>query len=144
VKVFLDANVIFSAAHQQEGRAQSLLLLARAGHCDLLVSGHAVQEARRNLVRKSHSFEKRLEDLLAMAELVPEAPSPLVAWALAQGLPLKDAPILAAAAHANADMLATGDRRDFGHLFGKTLRGVRVVSLAVAVKTVLEHWESNN
>jgi predicted nucleic acid-binding protein len=144
VKVFLDANIVFSAVHQQEGRAQSLLLLARVGHCDLLVSEHALEEARRNLARKSHSFEKRLEDLLAMTEVVAEAPASLVRWALEQGLPLKDAPILAAAMHANADLLATGDRRDFGHLYGKTLRGVRVLSLAMAIKTVLDHWESNN
>jgi len=144
VRVFLDANVVFSAAHQQEGRAQSLLLLARAGRCDLVVSAHGIEEARRNLVRKSHAFEKRLEDLLAMTEVVAEAPAPLVAWALAQGLPLTDAPILAAAAHANADLLATGDQRDFGHLFGKSLRGVRVLSLAMAINAVLDHWESNN
>ncbi|MBI2227153.1 MAG: PIN domain-containing protein [Betaproteobacteria bacterium] len=137
MKVFLDANVVFSAAHQREGRAQSLLLLARAGRCDLMVSAHALEEARRNLTRKSHSFDKRLADLLAMTEVVAEAPAPLVAWALEHGLPLKDAPILAAAVHANADILATGDLRDFGHLFGKSLRGVRILSLAKAIEAVL-------
>ena len=73
-----------------------------------------------------------------MTEVVTEAPAPLVAWALEHGLPLKDAPILAAAAHANADILATGDLRDFGHLFGKSLRGVRIVSLAKAIEAVLD------
>jgi len=138
VKVFLDANVVFSAAHQREGRAQSLLLLARAGRCDLMVSAHALEEARRNLTRKSHSFDKRLADLLPMTEVVAEAPAPLVAWALEHGLPLKDAPILAAAVHANADILATGDLRDFGHLFGKSLHGVRILSLAKAIVAVLD------
>ena len=138
MKVFLDANVVFSAAHQREGRAQALLLLARAGRCDLMVSAHALEEARRNLTRKSHSFDKRLEDLLPMTEVVAEAPAPLVAWALEHGLPLKDAPILAAAVHANADILATGDLRDFGHLFGKSLHGVRILSLAKAIVAVLD------
>lgn len=138
MKVFLDANVVFSAAHQREGRAKSLLLLARAGRCDLMVSAHALEEARRNLTRKSHSFDKRLADLLAMTEVVAEAPAPLVAWALEHDLPLKDAPILAAAVHANADILATGDLRDFGHLFGKLLRGVRILSLAKAIEAVLD------
>ena len=138
MKVFLDANVVFSAAHQREGRAQALLLLARAGRCDLMVSAHALEEARRNLTRKSHSFDKRLADLLAMTEVVAEAPAPLVAWALEHGLPLKDAPILAAAVHANADILATGDLRDFGHLFGKSLHGVRILSLAKAIVAVLD------
>ena len=137
MKVFLDANVVFSAAHQREGRAQSLLLLARAGRCDLMVSAHALEEARRNLTRKSHSFDKRLADLLPMTEVVAEAPAPLVARALERGLPLKDAPILAAAVHANADILATGDLRDFGHLFGKSLRGIRILSLAKAIEAVL-------
>jgi len=138
VKVFLDANVVFSAAHQREGRAQALLLLARAGRCDLMVSAHALEEARRNLTRKSHSFDKRPADLLTMTEVVAEAPAPLVAWALEHGLPLKDAPILAAAVHANADILVTGDLRDFGHLFGKSLRGVRILSLAKAIEAVLD------
>ncbi len=137
MKVFLDANVVFSAAHQREGRAQALLLLARAGRCELMVSAHALEEARRNLTRKSHSFDQRLADLLAMTAVVAEAPAPLVAWALEHGLPLKDAPILAAAVHANADILATGDLRDFGHLFGKSLRGVRILSLAKAIKALL-------
>ena len=138
MKVFLDANVVFSAAHQREGRAQSLLLLARAGRFDLMVSAHALEEARRNLTRKSHSFDQRLADLLAMTEVVAEAPAPLVAWALEHGLPLKDAPILAAAVHANADILVTGDLRDFGHLFGKSLHGVRILSLAKAIVAVLD------
>ncbi len=138
MKVFLDANVVFSAAHQREGRAQALLLLARARRCELMVSAHALEEARRNLTRKSHSFDQRLADLLAMTEMVAEAPAPLVAWALEHGLPLKDAPILAAAVHANADILVTGDLRDFGHLFGKSLRGVRILSLAKAIEAVLD------
>ena len=138
MKVFLDANVVFSAAHQREGRAQALLLLARAGRCESMVSAHALEEARRNLTRKSHSFDQRLADLLAMTAVVAEAPAPLVAWALEHGQPLKDAPILAAAVHANADILVTGDLRDFGHLSGKSLRGVRILSLAKAIEAVLD------
>ena len=60
-----------------------------------------------------------------------------MAWAGGQGLPPKDAPILAAAVHAQADFLVTGDRRDFGHLFGLTLRGVKVVTPAQALAALL-------
>jgi len=52
--------------------------------------------------------------------LVSEAGEALVALS-AKHLPLKDAPILAAALSANATVLVTGDRRHFGALFGKTL-----------------------
>jgi predicted nucleic acid-binding protein len=53
-------------------------------------------------------------------------------------LPLKDAPILAAAVHAQADLLVTGDSRDFGHLFGHTLRGTRVATPATALDLLLK------
>jgi uncharacterized protein len=138
VKLFLDANVIFSAAHREEGRSQDLVALARAGLCELLISAHALEEARRNLVLKSAGFERRLETVLVQTTVVAEAPAALVEWALAQGLPLKDAPILAAAVHARADLLVTGDGPDFGHLFGHTLRGTRVVTPATALDVVLK------
>jgi uncharacterized protein len=137
LRLFFDANVIFSAAHQEEGRAQAIAALARAGRCTLLVSAHALEEARRNLALKSAGYESRLERFLATASLVPEAPPALVVWAGEQGLPPKDAPILAAAVHARADLLVTGDTRDFGHLFGITLRGVKVVTPAQALAALL-------
>lgn len=61
----------------------------------------------------------------------------LFAWASEQGLPPKDAPILAAAVQARADLLVTGDSRDFGPFFGRTLRGVKVVTPAQALAAVL-------
>jgi len=138
VKLYLDANVIFSAAHREEGRAQDLVALARGGHCDLLTSTHALEEARRNLQLKSSGFERRLMQALVQVTVVVEAPAALVDWARELGLPLTDAPILAAAVHANADLLVTGDTRDFGHLFGTTLRGTRVVTPASAIDLVLK------
>ena len=56
MKLFLDANVIFSAAHREEGRSQDLVALARVGLCELLASAHALEEARRNLQLKSAGF----------------------------------------------------------------------------------------
>jgi predicted nucleic acid-binding protein len=138
VKLFLDANVIFSAAHRDVGRSQDLVALARGGWCELLASAHALEEARRNLELKSAGFENRLEKTLEHTKVVAEAPAALVEWARAQGLPLKDAPILAAAVHARADLLVTGDSRDFGHLYGRALRGTRVVTPAAALDLVLK------
>ena len=137
MKLFLDANVIFSAAHREEGRPQDLIALARDGHCELLTSAHAQEEARRNLELKSGGFERRLAEVLAQTTVVAEAPPHLVEWAQQQGLPLKDAPILAAAVRAKADLLVTGDTRDFGHLYGRTMRGTRVVTPASAIGLLL-------
>ena len=138
MKLYLDANVIFSAAYREEGRAQDLVALARGGYCELITSAHALEEARRNLALKSVGFEHRLAEALAQIMVVAEAPAALVEWARAQDLPLKDAPILAAAVHAKADLLVTGDRRDFGHLFGRALRGTSLVTPASAIDLVLK------
>ena len=138
MKLFLDANVIFSAAHSEQGRSQDLVALARGGHCEIVTSTHALEEARRNLQLKSAGFEQRLTAALAQTTVVAEARAELVEWAKQQGLPLKDAPILAAAVHVKADLLVTGDNRDFGHLFGRALRGTRVVTPASALDLVLK------
>lgn len=138
MKLFFDANVIFSAPHRKEGRAQDLVALARGGRCELLTSTYALEEARRNLEIKSAGFDARLAETLAQTTIVGEARAGVVNWAQEQGLPLKDAPVLAAAVHAKADLLATGAARDFGHLFAHTTRGTRVVTLASAIGMVLK------
>ncbi|OGA11974.1 MAG: hypothetical protein A3D95_12200 [Betaproteobacteria bacterium RIFCSPHIGHO2_12_FULL_69_13] len=138
MKLFLDANVIFSAAHQQAGNAQALVALARAGRCTLQTSAHALEEAQRNLALKSNEYEKRLAEALSAIDVVAEAPPSLVEWARQEGLPLKDAPILAAAVQAGAEVLVTGDRRDFGPFLDRTLRGVQVLAPARALARVLQ------
>lgn len=55
----------------------------------------------------------------------------------AEGSVLKDAPVLAAAIASGADVLVTGDRMHFGHLFGRRGRGVKVLSPADALGLLL-------
>jgi len=49
----------------------------------------------------------------------------------------KDRPILASAIAGQCDYLVTGDRKDFGHLFGKSVQGVKVVSPAQLAEALL-------
>jgi predicted nucleic acid-binding protein len=137
VRLFLDANVLFTAAHNPGGRSAAIFQMARAGACSLVSSPHALEEARRNLRLKYPSATDALERLLTAGSVEPEPPSKDVAWALEQGLPLKDAPILAAAAQARCDVLVTGDRTHFGHLYGRRFRGVEVLSPADALARLL-------
>jgi hypothetical protein len=74
---------------------------------------------------------------MAQMETVPEAPAAEVMWAVTQGLPLKDAPVLAAALACGADALVTGDRAHFGHLFGKHVRTLIVLTPAEALARLL-------
>jgi predicted nucleic acid-binding protein len=133
VRLFLDANVLFAAAHSPTGRSRVLFRLAERGLCTLVTSPHAVEEACRNIHLKSPAGASTLDDLLESVERVAEADPRLVAWAADQGLPPNDAPILAAAVAAETDALVTGDRSHFGHLFGTRVGKVEVLSLAEAI-----------
>jgi predicted nucleic acid-binding protein len=137
MRLFLDANVIFSAAHSPNGRARALFLLARQSRCELLSSPHAIEEARRNIRLKypdeSEAFGSLVSELSVTAEATPAGAE----WALEQSLPPEDAPVLAAAVEARADLLVTGDRTHFGHLFGKSRRGVKVTRPVDALAEVI-------
>ena len=118
-RVFLDANVLFSAAYKVDAR---LVRLWGQGEVVLLTSGYAAEEARRNL--DTPERQARLERLLAAVEIVPEAPgAPLPSGVR---LPANDEPILRAAIASGATDLLTGDLRDFRSLFGKRYGGVLI------------------
>ncbi len=138
MRVFADANVLFAAAISPEGRSSILFFLAEHRLCTLLASAHAATEARRNLEGGYPDALERFELLMRRVTIVPEAAPQRVEWARQQGLPDEDAPILAAAVGAGADVLVTGDRSHFGRLFGRTLEGVRVLGLAPTLALVVE------
>lgn len=137
MQLFLDANVVFAAAISPEGRAQALFALAEAGYGTLITSSFAAEEARRNVERKYPDALARLEDLLSRCRMVSEGTPARLAWAH-DFLPAKDAPILAAAVEAGAELLVTGDRAHFGALYGRTFEGTEVASLAEGLARLLE------
>ncbi len=137
MRVFLDANILFSAAHRSENSVRVLFHLAEAGFCELIASAFAVDEARRNIARKVPAKATDLEQLIAQLAICQEPAGEDCRWARSAGLPDKDAPILAAAALARADMLVTGDRADFGALYEKKLRGVEVLPPRAAIEKIL-------
>lgn len=117
-RLFLDANVLFSAAYWRDS---GLLRLWRLPRCSLLTSSYAAEETRRNLAGSNQ--RARLGKLLESVTIVGEAESLGVANV---GLPAKDQPILAAATRAKATHLLTGDARHFGPLYGRTIGGVLI------------------
>jgi predicted nucleic acid-binding protein len=137
VRLFLDANVIFTAAHNPSGRSSALFELASHGRCRLATSPHASAEAERNLRLKYPDAMGRFNVLLRLITTEGEAGPSDVAWALEERLPLKDAPVLAAAVACRADVLVTGDRAHFGHLLGRRVRNLHVLTPADALALVL-------
>lgn len=138
MRLFLDANVLFTAAYSPEGRSAALFALAGSGVCSLVSSRHAIDEACRNLALKSPESMPDFERLTALLAVVPEASPAIVTWAAQHGLPANDAPVLAAAVAAGIDLLVTGDRSHFGHLFGATVGGVTIAPPGDALARVLE------
>lgn len=137
MRVFLDANVLFSAAYRETGSVRAFFALARAGACSLVSSAHAVEEARRNLASKHPARLQDLEALLGSVLITPEPREAMLAWAASTRLPPKDIPILAAAVESRCHVLATGDRSDFGPLLGRRLRGTLVMLPADAIDLLL-------
>ena len=119
LRVFLDANVLFSAAYRE---GAGLLELWKIPDLRLLASGYAAEEARRNLDFSEQL--SRLARLLESVEIVAETPG----QTLPPGVRLreKDEPILRAALAAGASHLLTGDLRDFGHLIGRKVGSLRI------------------
>lgn len=111
-RLFLDANVLFTAAHNPRGKAALVCELGHAGFWQLATSAYALEEARRNLARKYPDRLAHLEELAQGIRLVADngdTPCP-------EPLPAKDCPIFRAAHACGADILLTGDVRDFGFL----------------------------
>ncbi len=121
-RIFLDANVLFSAAYLE---LSGLARLWTLEDVELLTSAYAVEETRRNLAIDRTEALPRLERLTAAVSLV-DAPQSLKLPANIR-LDQKDQPILLAAIHGKADYLLTGDARHFAHLYGKRIKGVLVL-----------------
>ena len=136
MRLFLDANVVFSAAHNPRGNARELFGLASQGHCELVTSAYALEEARRNIALKYPECVPVIAELASALHLVAEAKEG--AGADEHGLPGKDAPILSAAIAARVALLVTGDQRHFGPLFSKVVGGVEVVKPAEALSRLLD------
>ena len=110
MKLFLDANVLFTAAHNPEGKSAFVIELAREGKWEVVTSPFALEEARRNLEIKFPDAVLSLERSMKSVALVPsviEGNCPL-------DLPRKDVPIFLSALGARCTHLLTGDWKDFG------------------------------
>lgn len=119
-RLFLDANVLFSAAYRS---GAAVARLWTVGGVELVSSRYAAAEAERNLPTDEQLV--RLYALLdQMTVLGHEVDTVLVNDVL---LPEKDLPILASAVAGQCTHLITGDVRHFGAYFGKRLHEVLIV-----------------
>jgi predicted nucleic acid-binding protein len=133
VKLFLDANVLFTAAQHRSGKASFVIALAADGHWQLVTSSFAIEEAKRNLQIKFPEAIEALDRLLVSIDEVPtvlDEECPI-------DVPDKDVPIFLSAASAGCSHLLTGDLRHFGPFMNDPKR-----TSGVLIQTVGEFLSS--
>jgi uncharacterized protein len=130
-RLFLDANVLFSAAYRADAGMVQFWKLKDAILCS---SHYALEEARINLTEDAQrrSLAKLARRVRLFDAAVRELPSGLA-------LPEKDTPILLAAIEAEATHLITGDVRHFGPYFGKQVEGILILSPSEYLQTRRRH-----
>lgn len=134
MRVFLDANVLFSAAKSSGAMRTMLERLHAAGHASC-ADGYVIAEARRNLEAKARGALGELDAVLRLVEVAPFRPTESPEEVTGR-LPEKDRPVLLAAIRLRCDALVTGDRTHFGRLYGETIRGVTIYSPRSLVETL--------
>lgn len=121
MKVFLDANILFSGSAPDSQIAKLLAVIQQHGSC--VTNPYAIEEARKNLELKKfgslEGLESLLEEITVSNKLILNLPVKLKS---------KDLPILGGALAQKCTHLLTGDKKDFGFLFGQEVMGVKVVS----------------
>ncbi len=110
MRLFLDANVLFTAAHNPRGKAALIIELGSQGHWGLFSSRYALEEAHRNLERKFPQCLDGLHKLQHSIRFVEHR----AGLDVPEGLVQKDQPIFQAALASQATHLLTGDLKDFG------------------------------
>jgi predicted nucleic acid-binding protein len=145
MKIFLDANIFVAACGSATGGSRYLFSIADVTPAwQLLTSDLALREARRNIAHKMPECASVFSDLVIAHALtvVHDPPEALVAWASGV-VNKKDAPILAAALSAKADVLCTLDRKDFHGASVK--RACRAVGMGIVTpKDLLVEWRMNS
>lgn len=137
MRIFLDANILFSAS-KSAAAVHALLKLALKQKHILCADEYVVAEARRNLQSKAPPDAiARLTAWLTAIEVMPTRLHGSAALASTAWLPEKDRPVLAAAIRLQCDILVTGDVTHFGSGFGKRFDGVMLCSPSMLYEAMM-------
>ena len=121
VRVFVDANVLFSACKPRS--AMRRLVQALLKRRSAVASRYVLAEVEANLRAKRSEWLPHW--LVVRNGMIVED---LRADVRVAGLVEKDLPVVQAAVASGCTHLVTGDQKHFGRWMGKDIRGVRVVS----------------
>ncbi len=126
MRVFLDANILFSAAKSAGAIRQLDEDIQVRGH-ECVADEYVIAEARRNLEQKFTTALPDFERLLSCISRLASPPA-MSASSLDLLLPEKDRPVLTSAIQHRCHALLTGDKTHLGRLYGQTIAGVSIHS----------------
>ncbi len=134
MKLFLDANVLFTAAHNPGGKASLIIELRAQANWALVTSTFTREEALRNVRAKAPEAEDRLRAILRDLEVVEHRPD----LDCPAGLVEKDRPVFQAALGCGASHLLTGDLKHFGQFMNRPedTSGVHVQTVAAFLESL--------
>lgn len=138
MKIFLDANILFSGSVSGSKIAKLIEIVKQ--HSECVTNLYAVEEARKNITRKKYGsiqgLKFLLRDIAVSSELIIDVPIEIKS---------KDIPILGGAIALQCTHLVTGDKKDFGFLYGQQVNNVLIVSpKLLAEEMVVRGWIENN
>lgn len=131
MRVFLDANILFSAANG--GSATRQLLDELLNRAEAVTSPHALEEARRNLRIKR---PQHLDGLVGIQRRITLTSA--FNNRVQVSLPEEDIPIIAGALGFGCSHLWTSDRRHFGQYYGRKIGSMLVVSSTMLADSLNE------
>ena len=107
---------MYSAVVSRDGGSREVLRRYLLGAVQIVISDYVIEEVRRNLKKKAPTKGSLFEYILKHVSLIVVNPDKPLVLAVAEYVELKDAPIVAAAQHADCSVLLTYDRKHLTHL----------------------------
>ena len=121
MRVFIDANILFSAAYKKSATRELLNKIIKKA--EAVTNPHALEEAMRNIKLKR---PENIKELIQLKNQIIISNAFFRDFVI--NIPVEDIPILAGAIGSQCTHLWTGDRKHFGRYYGKIFHGVKIVS----------------
>ena len=127
LKVFLDSNVIFSAAYSVKEKSRSYLFfeLQTLNIIKIYISNLVKFESIHNIKIKKPEKLDFLNELLSKADIIEDVD---VYYEFAKNLPENDRIILSSAIYHDIDFFITGNTKDFLTFYNKKLKNTLILT----------------
>ncbi|MDM8559100.1 PIN domain-containing protein [Candidatus Parabeggiatoa sp. HSG14] len=137
IRLFFDANVLFTAAHNPKGKAALILQLVKHGLWEGITSDYIAQETRRNIMAKYPDRLAALEMLLSDLKCV----SSTITYVCPIDLPSKDKPVMQDALAVQASHLLTGDIKHFGRYRNNPKQTMGIIIQTISDFLIAQHLD---